>query len=153
MTSETVNTARRVRPSLHYRMVRSGIIRQTCHHYHHYPCSVQLYKNTFVVVRTCLYINVLTLDFHSECFTSTARVFTLKLFPSRLFELYITLLSCVGLLTPKFSFFHPPHLLQPLTKLRQFCPSHLTPPRQYWSVGRYAVELLWRFIYLLNIGP
>lgn len=43
--------------------------------------SVELYKNTFVIVRTCLYSDVLTLDFHSEYFTSTVHVFTCQAVP------------------------------------------------------------------------
>lgn len=43
--------------------------------------SVESYENTFVIVRTCLYSNVLTLDFHSECFTSTVHVFTCQAVP------------------------------------------------------------------------
>lgn len=44
---------------------------------------------------------VLTLDFHPEnALRQQACVFTPQLFPDRLFELSIAILSCVGLLTP-----------------------------------------------------
>lgn len=114
MTLETASTVRRVRPSLHYRMVRPCdccIVRCEPSFAPSRAASLLVdslwicTRTPLVVVWTCLYICVLTLDFHSEYLTSTARVFTLKLFPTRMFELYINLHSCVALSKPKIFFF------------------------------------------------
>lgn len=59
------------------------------------------------MLSACLYSSVLTLDFPSEYFTSTVRVFTPAPLRNRLFELCIAALGCVGLRAANPIYFPP----------------------------------------------
>lgn len=163
MTSGTVNTARRARPSQRCRTVRTcdkHSQRVAATHslltFPFFSCT-----GTLVVWRANCCANMPPHQrsfgfFNSEYFTSTLRVVCSQAVPAPDCLTYISLSTAVLVVfVILFIYlFFVSYPLQLQTKPRRSCPLHLTPPPRCWSAGRYAATrmLLWLWGWTMKVA-